>query len=128
MKELKNTKKIKKEVNSLTQLIELHCDEINKDHMKQMIRLLKNIAIGENLNYEELKLKYLKKHDDIITSDTNIPADIVDIKIESKIENDVILDKVTHNNTSYYVDKINNITYDSSFNKVDSLVNTTLVV
>ena len=105
MKPLKYVKKINEETAIFAQMIEQHCDKINKEYMKQLTQMLKDIAIGENLDYTVLKHKYMK-------------SSKIDVNEEQMFENveedDTLLDKIVYNNTTYYVDKKNgNIVYDT---------------
>ena len=112
MKGLKYVKKINEETAIFAQLIENYCEKTNKEYMKQITQLVKDIALGEGLDYDILKQKYIKglKLDD--TED-----DIIPVNNEDNINDDTILDKIVFHNTIYYVDKKNgNIVYDTKSN------------
>ena len=93
-KKLKYTNKIQDETSAFITLITSYCSKINKEYVKNMTTLIEDIAIGENLNVEMLKEKYLNKKN--IKNDTlNIPSDIL---------NDIILDKIEFEGTIYFVE------------------------
>jgi len=113
MKGLKHVKKINEETAIFAQLIENYCEKTNKELMKQVMQLVKDIALGEGLDYDMLKKKYIKgsKQDDI--DEDNIPNNMF-VNTE---EEETILDKIIFHNTIYYVDKKNgNIVYDTKSN------------
>ena len=104
MKELKSVKEMK-------QLLDSYSSSINKEYMKKTLELLKKISIGENLDYNELKLKYIKKDvsDNIpSTSESDITStdDIVD--------QPALLDKIIVNNVTYYVNKKTTQVYNTN--------------
>ncbi len=87
-KKLKYSKKIEEESNAFISLITSYCSKINKEYVKNMTTLIEEIAIGENLDPEMLKNKYLNKK--------NVKEDIP--------ENDIILDKIEFEGKYYFVE------------------------
>lgn len=88
-KKLKYSKKITDEATSFIANITSYCNKINKEHLKMMTALIEDIAIGENLNPEILKDKYLNKKN---------------IKTEQKTDTDIILDKIEFEGHIYFVE------------------------
>ena len=110
MKGLKHIKKINEESAIFAQLIENYCEKANKEYMKQVTQLVKDIALGEGLDYNVLKQKYIKgsKLDDM---EDDVTITTYDSVIE---DDDTLLDKIVFHNTTYYVDKKNgNTVYDT---------------
>jgi hypothetical protein len=113
MKGLKHIKKINEESAIFAQLIQNYCEKTNKEFMKQVTQLIKDIALGEGLDYDMLKQKYIKgsKNDDTEDDPTTINT------MDTIEEDDALLDKIIFHNTIYYVDKKNgNIVYDTKSN------------
>ena len=101
MKSLKYVKKLKEESTILSKMIELYCDKINKEHQKHIHMILENIAKGEGLKLDMLQSKYLKKQVQVS-------------EIESTNTEEPVLDKIIFNNNTYWVDKNNDIVYNTS--------------
>jgi hypothetical protein len=94
-----------------------------------MNKLIKNIAKGENLDFEMLKEKYLntlnqevevkieinKEHETEIILDTELDNDYISQSSETKSCEEIIFDKVVIDGTNYYYEnKDNGRIYDSS--------------
>jgi hypothetical protein len=116
MKSLKYAKKINEEASAFAQLIETYCTKINKEYMKQMLQLLEEIAIGENIDLSYLKQKYIK----------NSKQDTDESKKQETDDNEVLLDKIIHDNKIYYIDKTNNEVYDIHSDKIGIYKNNTI--
>jgi len=84
--------------------------EYNKNIVEEKVRLLKLIAHEENLNFDKLKLKYLKPKEIKLLTKT--------INDENNLE---ILDKIVIDNKDYYYDRINNLLYNTESNLIGSL-------
>jgi len=87
-KKLKYSRKIEEESSAFISIITSYCSKINKEYLKNMNTLIEDIAIGENLDPELLKNKYLNKK--------NVKEDIP--------ENDIILDKIEFEGKYYFVE------------------------
>lgn len=88
-KKLKYSKKIEEETSAFISLITTYCSKINKEYLKNMNTIIEDIAIGENLDPEMLKNKYLNKKN---------------IKNEKSNDTDVILDKIEFEGKFYFVE------------------------
>jgi hypothetical protein len=88
-KKLKYSKKIQNETSAFITIITSYCSKINKEYVKNMNTLIEDIAIGENLDPEMLREKYLTKKN---------------IKTDSSEENDMILDKIEFEGRFYFVE------------------------
>ena len=129
MKELKYTRK-------LSVLIEQINYKINKEYANNIYKLVKKIAIGENLDFDMLKNKYLKsksketqednqndnQNDTPETPDTQEISNINEIvestdtlsPTSSEHQSEIILDKIIINDINYYYEnKENGHIYDS---------------
>ena len=105
MKKLKYAKKITTEMNAFGKIIETYCDKLNKEYAKKMNELIENIALGEGLDIEILKKKYLTSR-------------------ENEEDTDEVLDKITINNIPYYYEnKEGGKLYDAKSNIVGKHVN-----
>ena len=121
MKELKSVKEMKN-------LLDSYSISINKEYMKKTLELLKKISIGEKLDYNELKLKYIKNdlsHDitntditsiDITSTDDIQESDITstDDILDSESDQPILLDKIIVNNVIYYVNKKTTQVYNTN--------------
>jgi len=129
MKKLKTTKKLQNEVKVFQEVINNYCNKINKEYAKNMNKLIKNIAKGENLDVEMLKEKYLntlnqevevkidinKEHETVIILDTELDNEYVSENTELNSFEEIIFDKVVIDGTNYYYEnKDNGRIYDSS--------------
>ncbi len=111
-KKLKYSKKIEEESNAFISLITSYCRKINKEYVKNMTTLIEEIAIGENLDPEMLKNKYLNKK--------NVKEDIP--------ENDIILDKIEFEGKYYFVEPGEDGTvYNENSTVVGKMVNKKVV-
>ena len=88
-KKLKYSKKIQDETSAFITIITSYCSKINKEYLKNMNALIEDIAIGENLDPEMLKGKYLNKKN---------------VKTDSSEEIDMILDKIEFEGKFYFVE------------------------
>lgn len=99
---------MQKEIALFTELMETFCHKLNKEYLKNMNKLIEDIAVGENLDINMLKTKYLKKSNDI----KNISDD------------ETILEKKIIDGKYYYYENIENgIVYNSSSEKVGVMKN-----
>jgi hypothetical protein len=111
-KKLKYSKKIEEESSAFISLITSYCSKINKEYVKNMTTLIEEIAIGENLDPEMLKNKYLNKKN----VKDNIP------------ENDIILDKIEFEGKYYFVEPGEDGTvYNENSTVVGKMVNKSVV-
>jgi hypothetical protein len=88
-KKLKYSKKIQDETSAFITIITSYCNKINKEYLKNMNALIEDIAIGENLDPEMLKDKYLNKKN---------------VKTDSSEDSDTILDKIEFEGKFYFVE------------------------
>jgi hypothetical protein len=88
-KKLKYSKKIQDETAAFITIITSYCSKINKEYIKNMNALIDDIAIGENLDPEMLKEKYLNKKN---------------VKNDTSEEYDIILDKIEFEGKFYFVE------------------------
>ena len=88
-KKLKYAKKIQDETSAFITIITSYCSKINKEYAKNINALIDDIAVGENLDPEMLKEKYLNKKN---------------IKNNSSEENNIILDKIEFEGKFYFVE------------------------
>jgi len=115
---MKKSKEIGKLSNELTNIINIHIDNIKKEYesilLEEKNKLLEKIAEGENLNIDQLKSKYLKKKG---------------TKVEkSEPSDDDVLDKVIYENKVYYFEnKENGKVYDINFGIVGRYKNSKIV-
>ena len=109
--------------------IETNYSKLNKEYAKNILKLLEKISIGEKLDLEMLKAKYLNEEEPvIITNNITIFSNITDniseeiITSENIIDEDtssevtssevileeIILDKITINSINYYYENKDN--------------------
>ncbi len=88
-KKLKYSKKIQDETSAFITIITSYCSKINKEYLKNINALIEDIAIGENLDLDMLKEKYLNKKN---------------IKSDSSEDSDMILDKIEYEGKFYFVE------------------------
>ena len=118
MKSLKYSKKINEETAAFAQLIESYCNKTNQEYMKQVLLLLAEIAKGENLDFDTLKKRYIKKES----------LEQVDEVSNEIVDNDTLLDKIIYENNTYYIDKKNdNIVYDVNSKVIGKYKNQTII-
>ena len=140
MKKLKATEDINKKITDISFLMDKisgileevndSCNTINKEYAKNINKLLKRIAEGENLDYEMLKEKYLKSSTTKIVELSRLvdPVGPVGLTEENEMvvyDNDtdelseIIFDKIIINEKNYYYEnKENGKIFDSSSNIV----------
>lgn len=116
---LKYLKKLKQETDGLNEVFSSYFDKIKKEHNKvliqQMNELINKIAVGENLDENELREKYL---------DDNIHIETKKTKKEKIVCNFDLLDIITIEGSKYYYEnKDNGNIYDTKSNKVGLYVN-----
>ena len=120
MKKLSTVKKINDDIQEMSNMmakISILLDNANKEYAKNINKLLKKIAEGENLDYEMLKEKYVKSSPIIIKTEEPVVND--DTIIYSNDSDEIIFDKITINNKDYYYEnKENSKIYDSLSNIV----------
>jgi len=97
--------------NKLTNSIKQIQLEYKKNIVEEKVKLLESIANDENLNYEKLKLKYLKPKEIKLLSE----------KYTNEDSNTDILHKITIKNIDYYYDSNTNFLYDTSSVLIGSL-------
>jgi hypothetical protein len=136
MKKLKNSKKMLLDAQAFLKTIEKNYSKLNKEYAKNMITLLENIAIGEKLDLDMLKKKYLSTSEQIVSttifsnehkfnnnsselsSEEITPYEINSVDNSENTElssEEVILDKIIINNVNYYYEnKENGNIYDSN--------------
>jgi len=115
--------------------IETNYSKLNKEYAKNILKLLEKISIGEKLDLEMLKAKYLNEEEPVIITNnitnnitifSNITDDISEdvsedvsslvitedasseISEEVITNQEIILDKITINNNIYYYENKNN--------------------
>ena len=112
MKQLKYTKKMQKDALVFMELINTYSHKLNKEYLKNMHKLIDDIAIGEKLDATVLKNKYLK---------SNTTEETVD---ENTQDEGTILEKIVIDGAIYYYENIENgIVYNSSSKKVGIMKN-----
>ncbi len=126
MKKLKQSKKMLLDAQAFLKKIETNYSKVNKEYAKNILKLLERISIGENLDLEMLKTKYLEEpiinttiFSNIISEQDSSEQTFSDIASEERsseeitssedINNDeIILDKITINNINYYYENKEN--------------------
>lgn len=111
MKTSKNLKNIKKETENFHVLIDKYISGVKKDYKKNLKivinDLLQRISIGENLDLNTLKEKYI------------VEKKTKEITNEEEQSSEIIFDKINIDGKTYYVDKTENgKIYDSKSNIV----------
>ena len=135
MKGLKYSKKIREEVTSFSQLIETYCTKINKEYLKNQIKMLEMIAFDYELDINILIEKYIKnksitEEDDeededessVLTSESTTSKNNIS---KTSIIN-TLLDKIIFNEKSYYIDK-NNTVFDKDKKTVGKYVDSKIL-
>ncbi len=90
MESLSHVNKIDQQATKFLEIILSLTKKTNKEYLKQINKLIENIAKGENLDVQMLKTKYLKNEE---------------IDLENVIEydeNDNLLDKIIINGSEYF--------------------------
>ncbi len=120
MKKLKYSKKMLLDAKAFLKNTEKYYHKINKEYSQNILKLLESISIGENLDFEMLKNKYLKSSDNIdktLTPTTEeSPPELTEEQTteENIIQDCKILDKITIDGSNYYYEnKENGCIYDS---------------
>jgi hypothetical protein len=129
MKKLKHSKQMLLDAQAFLKNIETNYSKLNKEYAKNILKLLEKISIGEKLDLEMLKAKYLNEEEPVIittniTIFSNISEDISsliitedassevvssDISSEEVVTNEeIILDKITINSINYYYENKEN--------------------
>ncbi len=149
MKKLKHSKQMVLDAQLFLKKIESNYSKLNKEYAKNVIKLLERISIGENLDLEMLKKKYLDAEEPttITTIFSNISENISDNQSDettseyhtdnntdnhydnntdniTNTEEEIILDKITINNINYYYEnKENGRIFDSNSKIVGEYTN-----
>ena len=133
MKQLKYSKRIIQETKAFVQLIDFYNNKLNKEYAKNIYNLCKKIADGENLDFEMLKNKYLKKSSDvqqpeytisnIILKESDelgesVESENLDNSDNSENSEDMILDKIIIGGINYYYENKDNGKIFNSASKV----------
>jgi hypothetical protein len=90
MNKLSNIDKIEQQAAKFLDIIGLLSKKSNKEHLKEMTKLIENIAKGEKLDANMLKAKYLNIEDINLNPITEIDED------------DNLLDKIIMNGSEYF--------------------------
>jgi len=101
MKELKSLKKINEEIEYLKETIYQLTVKGNKDYQSNILKIIKAISIGEKLDFNMLVEKYIKTKSDSTESDSPENKGVV------------LLNKITENDITYYVQTTNNLVYNT---------------
>jgi hypothetical protein len=101
MKELKSLKKINEEIEYLKETIYQLTVKGNKDYQSNILKIIKAISIGEELDFNMLVEKYIKTKSDSTESDSPENKGVV------------LLNKITENDITYYVQTTNNLVYNT---------------
>ena len=101
MKELKILKKINEEIEYLKETIYQLTVKGNKDYQSNILKIIKAISIGEELDFNMLVEKYIKTKSDSTESDSPENKGVV------------LLNKITENDITYYVQTTNNLVYNT---------------
>ena len=134
MKKLQTTKKLQNEVRAFQEVINNYYNKINKEYAKNMNKLIKNIAKGENLDLEMLKEKYLKTLNEEVkttidieletelelelTTDIDIKTQIVPQHNEPDKFEEIIFDKIVIDGTNYYYENKEDGRIFDTFSKI----------
>jgi hypothetical protein len=90
--------------NSVYNILHIYKKKIKKEYIEQKYKLLLKISEDENLNFNDLKKKYLTSKELAILENNTVT---------NNEENEVILNKIEiDNNTYYYEQKENGKIYD----------------
>ncbi len=130
MKKLKQSKQMLLDAQEFLKKIETNYSKINKEYAKNILKLLERISIGENLDLEMLKTKYINTEEPTtiinktifsnINSEENISEEHISSEITSDENNsseitseennneEIILDKININNINYYFENKDN--------------------
>ena len=101
MKELKSLKKNNEEIEYLKETIYQLTVKGNKDYQSNILKIIKAISIGEELDFNMLVEKYIKTKSDSTESDSPENKGVV------------LLNKITENDITYYVQTTNNLVYNT---------------
>jgi hypothetical protein len=127
MKKLKHSKQMLLDAQAFLKNIETNYSKLNKEYAKNILKLLEKISIGEKLDLEMLKAKYLNDEEpviittifsnitdnissEIITSEEISSENIIDEDTSSEVitNEEIILDKITINSINYYYENKDN--------------------
>jgi hypothetical protein len=127
MKKLKHSKQMLLDAQAFLKNIETNYSKLNKEYAKNILKLLEKISIGEKLDLEMLKEKYLNEEEPVIITNnitifSNITDDISEdvsslvitedasSEISEEVINneEIILDKITINSINYYYENKEN--------------------
>jgi len=119
MTKLKQVKKLKTEINAMSELFNNNLEKINKEHNKILLQSLSNliheICQGENIDEIYLREKYLDINK--TTKQDNKKNTVVN-------KTDDLLDKVTINDTEYYFqNKENGLIYNDKSKVIGNYIN-----
>ncbi len=91
---------------SLQILIQDYVSKIEREYKENLYEIIFEICTNENLDFETIKRKYIKKKD-------------LDKKKEENMQEETLLCKIIINNENYYYEhKENGIVYDNQSNQV----------
>ncbi len=126
MKKLKYSQKILSDTAAFIKMIEYKCNKINKEHAKNMIKLVNAIAEGENLNLDMLKEKYLniKKKEEILEEEDDDKTLTLNYSDTDKILDKTIIEGISY----YYENKENGNVYNSSLKLVGTFTNNKVLI
>jgi hypothetical protein len=127
MKKLKHSKQMLLDAQAFLKNIETNYSKLNKEYAKNILKLLEKISIGEKLDLEMLKAKYLNEEEPVIITNnittnitifsniTDISEEIISEETSSEVTSEevitneeIILDKITINNNIYYYENKDN--------------------
>ena len=129
MKKLKNLKilhtQLTEQLAEIDNIVQQHLKKIKQEYntnlTEEKIKLLSAIANGENLNFEELKFKYLKSKDLIQITNNEIASEVF-------LAED-LLDKIEFEGKEYYYEnKDNGEVYDMESNIVGKFINNKIIL
>lgn len=115
-------------VTSITELdesLQEQIKKIKKEHMEfvinEKIKLLSEICVGENLDFNQMKNKYLKSKDISMITMEEPPK-------EKQVEEEILLNKIVFNGTEYYYETTgNNFVYNMESKQVGVYKNSKII-
>ena len=123
MKPLKTLTKLSSEIDKMPEspekaLINSLIKDINTEYQKRTLRLLKQLALGENLDFNVLKEQYTKK--------SKIQTQPL---IDSEVNEELMLTKILVENVHYFVEMIpNGKVYNTSSKLIGTWVNDKIIL